>query len=388
MVRHTPRPPFLTARAESPYLAVSESQRLECRHRSHGIQQYPGRIANVASRSARRSLQLALSAALALGLTSCIADAPLDSLDPQGPAARQIDDLSFPVFVIAGIILAIVLAGMLIAIIRYRDKGQAEPKQIHGNAVLEVVWTAIPIILLAGLAVPTVQTIFDLTECASDAMEVDVIGHQWWFEYQYPEEGITTANIMVIPAGKEVCLNMTSDDVLHNYWIPKLNGKRYLVPGQQTTLILEADQPGEYWGQCGEFCGLSHALMRARVRAVDQADYDAWVARMLKPAAPPEGSLATTGLDEFNGICSTCHVIDGVNELDDPIGPNLTHFADPYRNVFAGASLDRTDEHLAEWLADPPTIKPGSFMPDLNLTADEIDSLVAYLQGLDPTKEN
>ena len=103
---------------------------------------------------------------------------------------------------------------------------------------------------------------------------------------------------------------------------------------------------------------------------------------------PPEGSLAAAGLDEFNGICSTCHVIDGVNQLDDPVGPNLTHFADPYRNVFAGASLDRTDEHLAEWLADPPTIKPGSFMPDLNLTADEIDSLVEYLQGLDPTKEN
>ncbi len=342
----------------------------------------------MSSKSHRRSYKLALLAGLAVGLTSCVGDAPLDSLDPQGPAARQIDNLSDPVFLIAGIILAIVLGGMLFAIVRYRDRGQADPKQIHGNAVLEVVWTAIPIILLAGLAVPTVQTIFDLTECADDAMEVDVIGHQWWFEYQYPEEGITTANVMVIPAGREVCLNMTSDDVLHNFWIPKLNGKRYLVPGQQTTLILEADAPGEYWGQCGEFCGLSHALMRARVRAVDQADYDAWVARMNQPAMPPEGALAQAGLDEFNGICSTCHVIEGVNELDNPVGPDLTHFADPYRNVFAGASLNRTDEHLAEWLADPPTIKPGSFMPDLNLTADEIDALIAYLQGLDPTKEN
>ena len=343
----------------------------------------------MASRSSRRSLKFALVTGLTLGLTSCVADAPLDSLDPQGPAARRIDELSNSVFLIAGIILAIVLGGMLFAIIRYRDHGQAEPKQIHGNAVLEVVWTAIPIVLLAGLAVPTVQTIFDLTECAGDAMEVDVIGHQWWFEYQYPEEGITTANVMVIPAGQEVCLNMTSDDVIHNFWVPKLNGKRYLVPGQQTTLTLEADNPGEYWGQCGEFCGLSHALMRARVRAVDRSDYDAWVARMQKPAAlPAEGSLAAAGLDEFNGICSTCHVIEGVNELDNPVGPNLTHFADPYRNVFAGASLDRTDEHLAEWLADPPTIKPGSFMPDLNLTTDEIDALLALLQGLDPTKEN
>jgi cytochrome c oxidase subunit 2 len=293
------------------------------------------------------------------------------------------------VFWIAGIILAIVWGGLAFAIIRYRDKGQAEPRQIHGNAKLEVVWTAIPIIILAGLAVPTVQTIFDLTECSADAMEVDVIGHQWWFEYQYPEEGITTANVMVIPAEKEVCLNMTSDDVLHNYWIPKLNGKRYLVPGQQTSLILEADNPGEYWGQCGEFCGLSHALMRARVRAVTQDEYDDWVARMQRPAGlPAEGTLAAVGLEEFNGICSTCHLIEGVNELDNPVGPNLTHFADPYRNVFAGGSLDRTDAHLAEWLADPPTIKPGSFMPNLNLTANEIDALVAFLQGLGPTKEN
>lgn len=325
---------------------------------------------------------------LMVGLTSCISDSPMDALDPQGPAARRIDELSTPVFWIAGIILFIVLFGLLFAIIRYRDRGQAEPRQIHGNAALEVVWTAIPIMLLAGLAVPTVQTIFDLTECSDDALEVDVIGHQWWFEYYYPEEGVTTANVMVIPAGQEVCLNMTSDDVLHNFWIPKLNGKRYLVPGQQTDLILEADQPGEYWGQCGEFCGLSHALMRARVRAVTPAEFDAWVARTQQPAAPPETPLAQAGLEEYQGICSTCHVIDGVNELDNPIGPNLTHFADPYRNVFAGASFDRTDEHLADWLADPPTIKPGSFMPNLNLTADEIDALVAYLQGLDPTKEN
>lgn len=341
------------------------------------------------SRSRRRSVKFALLTALPLLLASCIEGSPLDSLDPQGPAARRIDELGTPVYWIAGVILAIVLGGMAFAVIRYRDRGQAEPRQIHGNAKLEVLWTAIPIILLAGLAVPTVQAIFDLTECEADAIEVDVIGHQWWFEYRYPEEGITTANVMVIPAGKQVCLNMTSDDVLHNYWIPKLNGKRYLVPGQQTLLTLEADQPGEYWGQCGEFCGLSHALMRARVRAVDQTDYEAWVARMQQPATlPADGTPAAAGLAEFNGICSTCHVIEGVNQLDKPVGPNLTHFADPYRNVFAGASLERTAEHIAEWLADPPTIKPGSFMPDLNLTSDEIDALVAFLQGLDPTRGN
>jgi cytochrome c oxidase subunit 2 len=343
----------------------------------------------VSNRPFRTWIRLAPLAFLALALTSCIENSPLDSLDPEGPAAKRINELAAPVFIIAGVILAIVLLGMVFAIIRYRDRGQAEPRQIHGNAKLEVVWTAIPIMILAGLAVPTVQTVFDLTECSGDAMEIDVVGHQWWFEYRYPEEGITTANVMVIPAGTEICLNMTSDDVLHNFWVPKLNGKRYLVPGQQTQLIIEADEPGEYWGQCGEFCGLSHALMRARVQAVSDADYAAWVERTRQPALmPEEGTLAAQGMGVYStGICVTCHVIEGVNELDNPIGPNLTHFADPYRTAFAGASLERTDEHLASWLADPPTIKPGSFMPNLNLTADEIDALVAYLQSLDPTKE-
>ncbi len=342
--------------------------------------------------------RLVLLGIATLVLASCSRQTlPLNSLDPQGPIADRIDGLFWPVFWIAVVIFVLVQGALIVAIVVFRDRkkeGQKEPKQIHGNAMLEVVWTAIPTLILAGIAVPMVGAVFDLAECPSDAFQVNIIGHQWWFEYQYPDYDITTANVLVIPARTEVCANMTSDDVLHNYWVPKLNGKRYLVPEQDTELRLNADEPGEYWGQCAEFCGLSHAKMRARVVALDQADFDAWVAAQQQvPEPPAAGTIEWEGLQVFNSRgCIGCHVLGGVNEpaREDlaVVAPNLTHFAS--RNVFAGATLpaglDPTQEEydaaLRMWLADPPSVKPGSFMPDLGLTAEEIDALVAYLGSL------
>src|SRR5688572_11318036 len=253
-------------------------------------------------RSRLRSLRLAGLVLLALVVSACqlvapdVEDAPLNSLDPQGPFARQIDDLFWPVFWIATGVFFFVQLAIIVAAIFFRDRpGRKEPKQIHGNAKLEIVWTVIPALILATIAVPTVQTIFDLTECSPDAMRVEVIGHQWWFEFRYANmEGvpdgttIETANSMVIPAGEEVCALMTSDDVVHNFWVPKLNGKRYLIPGQETILRLQADDPGTYHAHCAEFCGLSHSLMRANVQAVPRADFDAWLARQLEPSAIPD----------------------------------------------------------------------------------------------------
>ena len=348
--------------------------------------------------SARWRSPYALLPLLALALAACTREEqPLNSFDAQGPIAEQINDLFWPVFWIATAIFVIVQGALIVAVIRFRERkhhDRKEPKQTHGNTTLEIVWTAIPTLILAGIAVPTVATVFDLAECPDGAMEIEVIGHQWWFEYHYPDSGVTTANVMVIPEDTEICAKMTSDDVLHNYWIPKLAGKRYLVPGQETDQRLYADEPGEYWGHCAEFCGLSHAKMRARVIALSQGEFDAWVQAQLEPAAmPASGSLAERGMEVFTGgACIGCHVIDGVNNPDPStlavVGPDLTHFAS--RNVFAGAVLPEGLEPtqadweaaLAEWLADPPTVKPGSFMPNLGLTAEEIDALVAYLGSL------
>ena len=320
-------------------------------------------------------------------------DQPLTTFDPAGPFAERIDGLFWPVFWIAVGVFVLVEGAILAAVFLFRDRGDStEPKQLHGHAKLEVIWTVIPALILAVVAVPTVSTIFDLNECGPDAMQVEVIGHQWWFEYNYPEEEIQTANVMVVPVGEEICAVMTSADVLHSFWVPALNGKRYMVPGQETRLRLQADEPGEYWAQCAEFCGLSHSLMRARVQAVEPAEYEAWVTAQQQPASLPEvGTPEFAGWEVFQAKgCVQCHTVEYDDaELSNIVpegafaGPNLTNFAS--RSVFAGAVLpeegETYEEALKRWLADPPQVKPGSYMPDLALTEQEIDLLIAWLGG-------
>jgi len=320
--------------------------------------------------------------------------APLSTLEPAGPSAERIDDIFWLVFWIATVIFFLVMGALAVLLVRFRDKdGAKEPKQTHGSATLEVVWTVIPALILAAVAVPTVSAVFDLTGCEPESMRVEVVGHQWWFEFNYPGTDVSTANVMVIPAGEEVCAEMTSEDVLHNFWVPYLMGKRYLIPGQTTELRLEADEPGEYWGHCAEFCGLSHSLMRARVVALERGEYEAWLASQeLAAPLPQEGTPAHDGYQVFlNRGCTQCHSVrfddDSASNVLPPEvfnGPDLTHFAS--RHTFAGAALPeqgRTyEEALREWLADPPNVKPGSFMPNLALTDEEIDQLMTWLESL------
>jgi cytochrome c oxidase subunit 2 len=347
----------------------------------------------------RRLFRLAALVGSAILLSGCaIIDIdynPLTTFDPAGPFAQREDDRFWLVFWIATAVFALVMGGLVVILFAFRDKKKEtakEPKQLHGSPKLEVLWTVIPALILAGIAVPTVSSIFELTECGSDAMEVEIIGHQWWFEFHYPEQDVVTANVMVIPAGQEVCAQMTSDDVIHNFWVPALNGKRYLIPGQTTSLRLEADEPGEFWGHCAEFCGLSHSLMRTRVLAVTEDDFDTWVDDQKEPGAiPVEGDPEYEGYQLFlNKTCVQCHTYrtdspDGPTPIppDAFNGPDLTHFAS--REVFAGASLpeegETHNEALKRWLANPPEIKPGSFMPDLPLTEAEIDALIVWLDS-------
>jgi cytochrome c oxidase subunit 2 len=322
-------------------------------------------------------------------------ETPLTTFEPAGPNAERIDDLFWMVFWIATVMFVLVMGAIVVMVFVFRDrdkKGAKEPKQVHGSPKLEVLWTVIPAIILAVIAVPTVSSVFELTGCEDDSMRVEVIGHQWWFEFRYPDYGFDTANVMVIPAGEEVCAEMTSADVIHNFWVPALHGKRYLVPGQTTELRLEASQPGEFWGHCAEFCGLSHSLMRTRVQAMTRADFDAWAMAQQGPRAfPAEGTPEADGHQVFlDKGCTQCHTVrfdqddsSHIVPADAFHGPELTHF--PTRNVFAGATLpeegETRDQALRRWLADPPFTKPGSFMPNLALTAQEIDVLVAFLES-------
>ena len=228
----------------------------------------------------RRVVGAVSGIASAMFLAGCATNAPQDTWQPKGPNAQIIDDLQKPVFAVAGIIGAIVTVAVIIAVFKFRDKGQPIPHQSHGNPALEITLTIIPALILTVVGVFTFRTVFDLAKTSDTEMIINVTGQQWWWEYDYPvqnEYGITqpiiTSGQLVIPAGTKVLLRQTSRDVIHSYWIPALNGKRDAVPGRVHLNRIEADKPGIYAGQCTEFCGLSHANMRMEAVALSKADF-------------------------------------------------------------------------------------------------------------------
>lgn len=318
---------------------------------------------------------------LGLVLSGCAKNAPQDTLEPDGPFARQIDDLFQWPFWIAVAVFVVVEGLILFAVLRFRHRSDDEvPKQIHGNTRLEISLTALPLIILLGLSVPTVGTILDLAEKpGGDPLTIDVIGKQWWWEYRYPGSGVVTANELHFPVGEPVHLRLQSADVIHSFWIPKLNGKRDVIPGRVQTMKIQAERPGLYLGQCVEFCGESHANMRLRAVAHTKADFVQWIADQQKSASKPSGGDAAEGADLFTAKgCAGCHAVKGFAQ--GRVGPDLTHLQS--RTTFAGSIFSMSPENLAAWLRDPPGEKPGSRMPNLKLTEDEIAKLVAYLETL------
>lgn len=329
-----------------------------------------------------RPLRAMTLVAVGVLLAGCARNAPQDTLQPAGHWARRIDDLFQWPFWIAVAIFVIVEGLIVFALLRFRARGRDDrpPRQIHGNPKLEVSLAVLPTIILAGIAVPTVGLVHELAQRPTgDHLVVEVIGHQWWWEYRYPN-GVVTATELHIPTGQDVELRLTSADVIHSFWIPKLNGKRDVIPGRFEFLKVRAERPGVYMGQCVEFCGASHANMRLRAVAHEPSEFAAWLAAQERPAPEPAaGSLAARGKEVFLAQpCFGCHTVKGVSQ--GRIGPDLTHLAS--RSTLAGGILKNDTENLAAWLRDPPGEKPGSIMPNLNLSEDDIRALVAYLETL------
>ncbi len=340
----------------------------------------------------------ALVVTAALVLAGCATgELPQNTLAPEGRIARVEDNLWNLVFPIAVAVFFLVQGLLLYALLRYRarpdDDPSVLPRQVAGNTRLEVLWTLIPALILAAIAVPTVKTIFDLSQKPASPLEVRVIGKQYWWEFEYSDEAgnIVTANELYIPTGRPVFLTLeatgqVTDDpssigVIHSFWVPKLAGKQDLIPGHQRTMTIEAEKPGSYSGQCAEFCGLSHANMRFAVVALEPAEFDAWVEEHASPQPPPQDELAARGAELFTSrTCIACHAINGYEGAEARVGPNLTYFAD--RAKFAGYILETTPENVAAWLEDPQALKPGAQMPDLQLSDEDIEALVAYLQTL------
>ena len=307
---------------------------------------------------------------------------PQSTLHPHSDYARSIQILLEQQVLWVVIIFVLVQGLLIVAALRFRARPDSpEPKPVHGNTVLEIAWTIAPAIVLALVAVPTVLTIYKTQGSRpANSLLVKVIGHQWWWEFQYPELGVTTASEMVVPVGKPTFVQIETADVLHSFWFPAMGGKRDAVPARTNHMFFTADSVGEYPGQCGELCGMQHANMKMKLFVRTPEEFDAWVAAQKAPPAEPDtGSLAAQGKQIYSESgCIACHTITGVSA--GVIGPNLDHVGS--RTTIAGSMMPNTDEHLAHWIEAPDKMKPGTLMLNLGLQPPQVQAIVAYLRSL------
>lgn len=377
-------------------------------------------------------------------LAGCAGDYPQTTFRPVTDFARQTDALFHYIFWLTVGILVIVEVVLFYVIVRYRDRPGAEAKQIHGNNKLEVAWTIAPAIIVVLIIVPTVRTIFRSYELPpKGALTVEAIGHQWWWEFKYPQYGpnARTSNQLYLPVGRPVEIVTSSADVIHSWWVPRLSGKRdafpipALPPGATPPtryhhLVFTVDSPGVYWGQCAEYCGAGHALMQMRVVAVSQDSFATMVhdfvngtpaqpagaapatttamasvaplpagqakadsakaAAPARPGAPPEGTEARKGYDIFmTHACVACHRIAGTPAIG-RIGPDLTLVG--LRWAIGAGTLKNSPADIEKWVTDPGAVKqgakmpgvkvPGGGIPPTGLTPTQVAAVAAYLSSL------
>lgn len=322
-------------------------------------------------------------------------DTPMSTIAGLTDWAKEINHVYGITAWITAAIFFVVAIPVIVAIYKFRvkpgDSDDIPPKQVHGNVLLELTWTIGPVILLLFIAVPTWQVIFrQYREPAKDALIVEVVGHQWWWEFRYPSLGITTANELYLPENKEVLFQISSADVIHSFWIPQFGGKVDALPrpkGEFNTMIMvtppvpDANKVGGllYQGQCVELCGLSHALMRFNVSLRTQDEFDRW-AKAYNNAPVVATEAQRKGEQVFNQ-CMGCHTISGTVSATvpgDKIGPNLTNFGS--RSYLGAGTRRNTSENLAEWIDNPEAIKPGSLMPKLGLSKEDIAAVSAYIR--------
>src|SRR6476619_5513769 len=361
---------------------------------------------------------------LVLVASACSPDHyPQTALRPISDFGKIGDDIQTTTFKWALAVFMLVEGALVYAIFRFRGKpDDPEPRQVHGNTVIEIIWTVIPALILAAIAVPTVRGIFETNVTPKgDLLKVEVIGHQWWGEFRYPDLNLTTANEVHIPVGQTVSFHMSTADVVHSFWPPRFAGKRDVFPNRETRMWFKAEQAGEYPGQCAEFCGIEHGRMAFRVKAQTPEEFQAWIAHMqtlgpkqqaaapadsvqtasagarlqaaqdpAKPGAKPgaakdsaEAPQAAAPADPAYAAgeklfmakgCVGCHSLQAVNAPKGMIGPNLANVG--ARSYIAAGTLKNTDENLARWIRNPQEIKKGVLMPNLGVSETEAQALV------------
>jgi len=278
-----------------------------------------------------------------------------NALDPQSPLARAIYDLGIVSSIVFALIFVIVTGAITFSIFRFRSRaGEPDPGQIQGNRKVVIAWTIVPLV---------------------------ITGHQFWWEVEYPGSKVITANEIHIPTGKRLSVRLESKDVLHEFWVPQLTRKESNVPGQPNHIWIQADRPGNYIGQCSEFCGTQHAWMRILVVADEPAQFEQWQQAQLRPGQSPTTNAALKGQELFRTMsCINCHAINGVAGANLRVAPDLTHVGS--RKQLASGMIDNTPANMRLWLKSPQHIKPGALMPDFTLTDEQLDQLAGYLSSL------
>jgi cytochrome c oxidase subunit II len=340
------------------------------------------------SRLTRRlsTVSLLLAAAVlasACGFVGWHWDTPMTTVIPKSDFGKTIQDLFMLISWWTLGIFFLVEGALLYVCWRFRDRpGAAVPKQIHGHTPLEITWTVAFAVILLIIGIPTIRAVFRTQEAPAatlDALRIDVAGRQWWWEFKYPGLKIATANELHLPAGRLIDFHLAAPDVIHSFWTPQLGGKRDVVPHRVNRLVMTPDTPGEYPGQCAEYCGESHANMRFRVVVHTREEFDKWVATQQAPPVDPQGEEAQQGKALFTQLpCVGCHAVRGLS--GGAIGPDLTHFGS--RKTLASAMLPNSAENLQRWLVNPQQVKPGALMPNLGLSQDQAKALTAYLLSL------
>jgi cytochrome c oxidase subunit 2 len=307
---------------------------------------------------------------------------------PVSTPASSISTLAWFSLAVTGAIFVVVGGLLTYSVIRFRARPSdqpREPPQLYGSNPIEFAWTAIPLLIVIVLVLTTIRTIYDVQAAAEppNAIHVRAIGHQWWWEFQYPDLGITTANELHVPLSDPAhptptWLRLESADVAHSFWVPRLAGKTDLIPGKINTMWIDPYEPGVYLGQCAEFCGTEHAMMLIRVIVEPRPVFDRWVAAQRLPAAPQAAVARGRRVFESNA-CASCHAVKG-SSARGTYGPDLTHLMSR-QTVGSGVATNNLD-HLKIWVRDPARMKPGALMPAMNLSDGDLNDLVTWMTTL------
>ncbi len=323
-----------------------------------------------------------------LGAAAERMSSPTNIFTPASTPAFMIRELALFVIGLAAVIFVVVAGLTAFAIARFRSRPgepDSEPPQVYGSTRIELAWTVVPFLIVVVLFLVTARYIWGIEQRPQPpgALEVTVVGHQWWWEVRYPKLGVVTANEIHVPVSDAAnptptFVTLQSVDVIHSFWVPQLSGKVDVIPNRTNRVWMEPLAAGVYVGQCAEYCGLEHALMLLTVVVHPRAEFDRWVADQQAPAR--DDPSARRGRELFASLaCINCHTIRGT-PANGVFGPDLTHLMS--RRIIAAGAASNTPDRLRAWIDDPAALKPGALMPAMKLSRDEVDHLTAYLVTL------